>query len=268
MNIYVHKDYRGVINQILNENNHIKGYRSSLVKAAGCSLSFLSQVLNSSTQLTLDHGANMCDFWGLDEDDVEYFLDLISWERSASVSLRKRLEKRLRDRRVESKRLVKQSASTSLTLSENLKESIYYSSWHYAAIHVLTAIPAYQTIAAIAERLNLPTALIERTLNDLKVIGAVEQKGRLWQALGHSIFLRKESPLSTINQNNWRQQAMKHQAQFPYDGIHYSGLYALSREDGKQLMNMCEDFIRNAHNVVSSSKEEELVCFNMDYFSI
>ncbi|MGE0173222.1 MAG: DUF4423 domain-containing protein [Oligoflexales bacterium] len=267
MDIYQFEDYKSFILKKIEENTHIKGYRSALANAAGCGKSFLSQALNSSVQLTLDHGAGLCAFWNLDDARTDFFLDLMNLERAATLVLKKRIEKRLKTARTESKQLVSRSAQE-MNLSAGLKEAIYYSSWHYAAVHTLTAVPGYQKPPAIAQRLDLPTLLVERTLRDLAAIGLVESKGNLWTVKGASIHLPKESPLSSINQTSWRNQAMRHLGVRPYDGIHYSALFALSRADATKLHNHFNEAIAHALKVVEPSHEEELFCLNLDYWSV
>src|SRR5688572_15900730 len=152
MDVYQYKSYKDYLTQKIAENQHLRGYRRALAKAAACQPSFLSQALNSHVHLTLDHGAGLCAYWQFDEARTDYFLDLMAWERAASPALRRRLEARLRDRR-DAAQQVRRRAPAAPAVTAGLKEAVYYSSWHYAAIHTLTAIPAYRTVEAITQRL-------------------------------------------------------------------------------------------------------------------
>lgn len=267
MDVYQFNDYKSYVLKKIQDNNHIKGYRSKLAIAAGCGRSFLSQSLNSHIHLTLDHGAGLCQFWELDDERSDFFLDLMNYERAASQPLRVKIKKRLNNQRAASKRMSKRPLEN-LALSSNLKEALYYSAWHTAAVHMLTTVPGYQSSTAMAQRLELPSSLVERTLRDLQSIGLVEPKGKKWQVKGGSIHLPKESPLSTINQTNWRNQAMRHLGEFPYDGIHYSALLTLSKKDSEKIFAQLKEAIDSVITVVEPSEEEELVCFNLDYFGL
>jgi uncharacterized protein (TIGR02147 family) len=267
MDVYHFTDYKSYILNKIEENSHIRAYRSSLAKAAGCGRSFLSQALNSEIHLTPDHGAGLTAFWNLDDERTDYFLDLMNYERAASKPLRLRLKKKLDVQRAESKLLSKRPSENS-QLTPQLKEAIYYSSWHIAAIHTLTAIPGFQTIAAIARRLEVPSSLVDRTLRDLASLGLVRQVGERWVVHGGSIHLPKESPLSTVNQISWRNQSMRHLAAHAHDGIHFTGLFALSRVDAEALLIRLNSVIAEVLTIVGPSHEEELVCFNIDYFPV
>ena len=229
--------------------------------------SFLSQSLNSEIQLTLDHGSNLCEFWELDEDRTDYFLDLMTFERAASQSLRLRLKGRLEQRREASRRIGQRQTAQS-DLSTSIKETVYYSSWHYAAIHVLTAIPSYQNIQSIAKRLELSTTLVEKTLRDLQSLNLVKEDMGKWIVHRASVFLKKESPISPINQANWRNQGMKHLSHHPSDGIHASALYAISKKDAENVMGFLNHAFEKSNQLSVESEEEELYCMNIDFFAV
>lgn len=267
MDIYQFKDYKSFIIKKIQDNAHIKGYRSQLALAAGCGRSFMSQALNSHIHLTLDHGAGLCEFWDLDNERTDYFLDLMNFERAASRPLRKSLQKRLDAQRAASRRVGKRPMESE-ALSAGLKEALYYSSWHTAAVHVLTTVPGYQTVRAIAQRLELPSSLVERTLRDLESIGLVQMEKDKWVVKGGSVHLPKASPLSSINQSNWRDRAVRHLGSNPHDGIHYSAIFALSKTDSERLYKLLQEAIEKVVSVVGPSEEEDLVCFNVDYFPV
>lgn len=267
MDVYQFEDYKSFILSTIEKNSSNRAYRSAMAKAAGCGRSFFSQALNSHVQLTPDHGAGLCEFWGFDDDRTDYFLDLINLERAAGAALKRRIQRRLNKLRAESKRLSSRKVEET-PLSAGLREAVYYSAWHTAAIHTLTAIPGYRTTVAIARRLELSTALVERVLNDLQAIGLVQRKGGFWDVKGMSVHLPKESPLSIINQTNWRNQAIKHLIRTPHDGIHYTAIMALSRKDADEIMGILNKVIDEVIKVVGPSAEEELVCLNVDYFPV
>ena len=217
--------------------------------------------------LTLDHGANLADFWTFNKNETQYFLDLMQLERSSSPTLKKILEENLDNLRQDNKRLNNRSHK-STNLSSGLKEALYYSSWHVGAIHALTAIPFFQKAKNIAERLGLGTGLVEKTLEDLETLSLVKRKSNQWIINGPSIHLPRNSPLSQINQSNWRTNAMSHLGKSSGDGKHYSGLLVMSRSDAKKTLAKINEFIKELHSEVESSKEEELVCLNMDYYIV
>lgn len=94
-------DYRAYLNAVIERNRGVKGYRTRLSKVGGFHPSFLSQVLTSNVQITPDHAARLCEFWGMSQSETEYFLALVHLERAASNVLREILKKTIQKLRIE-----------------------------------------------------------------------------------------------------------------------------------------------------------------------
>ncbi len=266
MNLFDTEDYKKYILAKIEENTHIKGYRSQLAEQAGCHRTFLSQALHSHVQLTPDHGAGLAAFWGFDDDHTDYFLDLIHLARAASKVLSQRIRKRMRDLRARHENLTEKFHTPALP--RGIQEAVYYSSWHYAAIHIVLGIPQIRTVPAIAARLGLPSSLVEKSLAELSAIGVVRQDGSKWLPESLGIHLPKTSPLTSVNHFNWRQRAIYKLQTSEVEGVHYTGVFALARADAERIKRLFLDAITSAHKIVEPSKEEELVCLNCDFFVV
>lgn len=266
MSLFEYDDYKKYITDKIEENKHIKGYRTQLAEHANCHRTFLSQALNSHIQLTPDHGAGLCAFWGFDDDHADYFLDLIHLQRSASKILSQRIRRRLKLLRDKHQNLSEKFKAP--TLPRGIQEAVYYSSWHYAAIHIVLGIPQIRTVPTIAERLGLPSSLVEKSLAELTAIGVVKQHGSQWLPVAAAIHLPKTSPLTAVNHFNWRQRAIYKLQTSEVEGVHYTGVFALSRQDAEKIKLLFLEAIAAAHKIVEPSKEEELVALNCDFFVV
>jgi transcriptional regulator with XRE-family HTH domain len=73
MQVYSHSNYREFIKDKARENRGQSGYKTRMAKAAGCQLSYLSQVLRGSANLTLEHAVGLSKLWELNEEETEIF---------------------------------------------------------------------------------------------------------------------------------------------------------------------------------------------------
>lgn len=63
----------------------------------------------------------------------------------------------------------------SRVLSE-ANQSVYYSSWHYLAVHVVASLPDYNDAKSIADALKIPDAVASRVMLFLIESGILEEK--------------------------------------------------------------------------------------------
>jgi uncharacterized protein (TIGR02147 family) len=258
-------DYKAYLRERILRARGVKGYGRLLAEAAGCHPSFLSQVLNGPTQLTPDQAAGLSEFWALDETRTEIFLILVQRARSSSPAFRRILDRKLTRLRGERRDLAKRFGAPRLPDAE---EVLYYSSWLWSAAHVLTSIPRYGRVEALAKRLGVTIDALEPTLQGLERMGLLEKKGEKWKRTGRSLHLPRESPLYLQHLLNWRHRALIEANGRSPDTVHYSAVHGLSRADADRLRAMIVRFIDETREVVVPSPEEEAVCLNIDYFPI
>ena len=260
------QDYRDYIRRQIQDNQDIRGYQSQLAKAAGCQPSYLSQVLTSHVQLTPDHAAGLCRFWGLSDDESEYFITLVNLSRASSPHLKRLLEARLseiRQRIEDLSRRIKKSTTVPANLAEQ-----YYSAWYWGAIHLAVSVPALRTADAIASRMRLPLAVVQSTLAGLAKMGLIESTSKGWSLSQRNVHLPRNSFLHGINHANWRRQAVIRTQEGDPEGVHYTAIHALSRNDIAKLKAMILNFIEESRAVVAPSEEEDLLCISCDLFTV
>lgn len=271
MRIYEFENYRAVISHFIRDNESTRGYQGQLAKAAGCHRSYLSHVLNRSVQLTLDQGAGLCRFWALSELESNFFLDLIALERAGTAPLRELIQRRLnrcRSRLREQDKNISVRVGAERMASPNF-ESEYYSAWFWRAIHMATGIAQYRQPRAIAERLRLPVDLVEKVLARLEQEGLVERgKQKDWRRSKDNLHLPKNSPFNSLSHMIWRQKAFEDAQRMRPGSLHFSALYTMSRKDAERLQESLLGSIENSRKEILLSKDEELFCFNCDFFEL
>ncbi len=262
--LFSHRDYKRAIHDWLDRAPESWGLITRLAEAAGCQRSFLSRVLNGPIHLTPDHGYGICALWELSESETEYFMAMLEHARSGSAGHRAHLESKLDRLRREHERL--QNLVDRPTVSAGERESLYYSAWHWSAIHILVSIPGHQTVAAIARRLQLPEPLVEATLARLESFGFVCREAGRWRYAPSEIHVPSDSPWVSAHHANWRQRAVLDAQSNSPQSVHFTVVQSMSAKSLDRIRKMLLEFIEQSAREAGPSKEEELVCLTCDLF--
>lgn len=265
--IFSFDDYRAFIKSRVKDETPKWGAWARLARAANCQATYLSQAMKGKVHLTSDHVHAIALFWKLNASETDFFLLQLEHAKAGSRSLREYLLNRIKRLRSEHTDLTKRFSVNQIESGE--KESMYYSSWHWAALHIIVTIPDLQTVPAISQRLQLPVAFVEFSLEKLKHLGFVKKDGPLWKLSIADVHISKNSPMIALHHNNWRQRAVV-DAMLPQKekSLHFTGVYSLSRADFEHLKGKMLDLVEHTRRVVAPSKEEELACVLCDIFLV
>lgn len=266
MNLFRYETYKDILIAQIASNPGGRGYRTKLAEAAGCQLSFLSQVIHSHVHLTPDHAAGLCEYWGFDNEERDYFLELVNLARAGSPILKTILLKRLAEIRAKHEDLASRYKKR-----ESIREkdqALYYSSWHLSAIHILLTISEFRTVEEIAKRLSLPPSMVQQSLQQLTRIGLAVRKSGVWLPTENDLHLPKDSPFTSMNHSNWRHRATLDSCRREKGGVHYTTVHSVSRSDFEKIKEMALRFLDQTRAVVRTSPEEEVTCMTLDWFVI
>lgn len=263
--IYKYEQYIDFLSQMIKENSEAYGYKAKIADACGCKRSYLTQVLVGKAHFTPEHAFNLCKFWRLSTLETEYFIHMVHKDRAGTKDLQNYHKKALRDIRLKTEDLSQRF--THETLKEN-QAAVYYSNWIYGALHVLISIREFQQVASLSSRLEIPQSQILTALKELEKLGLATHKNGQWVPSQKNLHVSKSSAMITVNHLNWRQKALQNSVSRDEGGIHYTSVYGLSHSDAIKLKDMMLAFIEQTRKVVAPSKEEEAICFLLDFFKI
>lgn len=266
LNINQFTDYKDYLFDLIDKNQQITGYRTLLADAAKCQKSYLSQVLNGSQHLSLEQGIGICLFLQLPPLEQEYFLTMIQLARAGNVLLEQYHQKKLKDLKTEMEKFSRPFKPENITTEE--KASLYYSSWHLSAIHILLTIPGFNTTKKISHHLNVSSDLVDHYLEKLKHIGFAYFDGEQWKSTQQYLHVPKESSLVTLHHANWRHKAIENSARKNAHDIHYTAVYSLSRKDVEAIRQTLLTTIEDILQRVARSPEEKLVAMACDFFEV
>lgn len=267
MNIFEFTDYKPYLSvKISTDAQSTKGYRSQLVEAVGCQLSYLSQVLNGKPDFTLEQAFRLNQFFGHSKEESKYFLFLIEASRAGTHDLKSYFYEQAHELREARLNLKKRFVDTQDILEKD--QSRYYSSWFYSAIYVILSIPEYQNPKLIAARLNLPLDLVLETIEFLEGCGLIANKAGAYVPTKRNIHLHRESDFIRRHHINWRSQSLQSTEKNLKEDLHYSTVIAISKADSQRIKEILAKSIEEAGNVMKPSIEEEIYAMTMDFFKL
>lgn len=248
------------------ENSGRRGLISEWARAAGCSHSYLSQVLHGKPDLTPDQAWALSEHLVLTKEEADYFFLLVLNARAITSKLKKNFEFKLKNLRLDQLRTSKAVQKSTITQIDSAIRDRYYSNWSTSAIHALTASPCYQTIEEISKRLSLAPTEVENILRWLVENSFVKRSGQNYIHSGQSIHLPTESVHNQLNHLNWRLRGI--QSSSKTENVHYSSAFTISKKDWDRLRSDLISFIENQRTKIQSSGSEEGYSFCCDLFQI
>lgn len=245
-------------------DNNGRGVRLKMAEFLRCKTAFVSQVLNQHVNFSMEQTVSLNRFFNHNKEESRYLVLLVQLERAGSEDLRKFLLSEISE--IHSRR---KDLKERLNIKDNLDEGnqhIYYSTWYYAAIHILLSVPNYQTPDAIAEYLRLPVDTVNDALSFLCSTGlAFQSEGHY--AIGETmIFLSSQSIQMQRHLSNWRHQANVVIDRGLGDNFHYSSVISLSEKDIPKVKKLMINFVEECRAITKDSTEESVRVMNLDFF--
>ena len=153
---------------------------------------------------------------------------------------------------------------------DDAAQAVFYSSWFYSGMRILTWIEDFHSEGAIAERLSLSSAQAREALQYLVRYGlCVEKNGRYF--IGpQKTHLGGDSPLAVRHHSNWRLKAIENMRakDIEKEELFYTGPMSLSLADMASVRKELVDVVSRAIKIVGPSKSEEIACLNIDWFKV
>ncbi len=266
-NIFEFKDYKGYLKDFEQSRKSFeRGFRSKFAEFIGCQSGYISHVLNGNAQLSLEQGFKAAQFLSLNDRERKYFLLMIETSRAGTKELQDHFKEELTSLREEYLN-IRERVGNARTLTEK-EQSIYYSSWHYLAIHVVTSLKDYNDAQSIASSLQIPESVVKEILLFLLQTGIVkEEKGVLKPGLTE-VHLNRESSLIRQHHTNWRVAAIQSLMNGAKTDIHYSTVSTLSKSDAEKLRAEMVDLISRYVETIKPSPEEVMFGFNLDFYNL
>jgi len=267
MNIYQYTDYKKFVNDWMKsrpKSGHGEFRRFAM--ALNVSTTMMSQVFRGDKHISLEMACELADCLSLTEEESDFFLLLVNYKKSGSYKLEKKYLKRIQEISEKNKK-VSSRVKADLTISE-IDKAIYYSSWMYGAIRILSTINGLNDAEKISEYLKLPKNKIVNAIDFLNKAGLISLKaGRISEIKGDT-FIPQDHPLVNRHHQNWRQLAFQKMQVSESDDLFFTGPITLSKEAVEEIRSILLESIKKTKDIVSNSDAQLLKCLNIDFFSI
>ncbi|MFZ3231502.1 MAG: TIGR02147 family protein [Pseudobdellovibrio sp.] len=267
ISLYEFQDYKKFLLQWMERApNHGRGLRKQLAQAMSCQTPFITHVLGGDYHLSLEQ-AEACSRWlGLNDNETEFFILLVIKQRAGTKGLEAIIAKQISQRRASETVLKKRlKIKDQMSLED---QTIYYSNWHYAALHMACLIPQLRTLEAMQKYFNISLPQIIAALEFLTEHGLIEVYKAQFRVLKPVLHLEKESALLAQHHTQWRLKAMEAFLRKRNADLFYSGVISLSKNDYEWLRERLTQLLEEAVTRIKDSDDETLACLNLDWFEI
>jgi len=267
MSLYEFDDYKTFFNswvEQLPKKGH--GEYRRLANALGISTTMISQVFKGDKHVSLELACEICDYLNFNDEETEYFLLLVELSRAGSHKLRSKFQRLIKARQEKAKK-IENRVKKDLELSEQAK-SVFYSSWIYSAARLLSAVPEYQDVSSIAQKLNLPRQQIQKVVSFLVENGLCEWKEQKLTTGNVATHLGSSNLMVAKHHQNWRLQGFQKMIGNNDDDLFFTLPCALSKKDKELIRAKLLEWIVEIRKIVGPSDSEVVQCLNIDWFEV
>lgn len=256
--------YRDYLKERLEEKGPRSGLKRRAAEALAVHTTFISQVVLGKADLSLDQAENMNLFLRHNEEEGEYFIDLVILERASEEKLRARYQKKIQRKKIE-KGQIKNNLKSSQELEIEVQEK-FYSSSLYGLLHVLASIPKYQTRKTLIAATGHSPKVAEEAVDFLLRIGVLKsQKDKIVPG-PVSIHLSRESRFIRHHHTNWRLLTMEQMGRAEPSDLHYSLAFSCSEKDAAKIRKAVLNTLNEMSHLIQASPSEEVFVYCFDLF--
>jgi uncharacterized protein (TIGR02147 family) len=266
IDLYGFDNYKTFLIKALPKSGEHRGMRASLARKLGCQPSFISVVLNGPSHFSVEHALVIAEYLAMNGEETRFFLLLVQKERAGSEHYRRHILAEM-NRIQKNREKVSERLKVKIELNQEA-QATYYSSWLYAAIHVMTSVPALQTVEALSTHLHLSPALIKGFLESLETMGLVAHSGGRYIITSLRIHLGRDSPLLAQHHINWRLRAMQNLDGRSESLLQYSSVISLSQKDALRIKEVMVKALEQQESILKHSKEEAVYSLAIDFFQL
>ena len=259
--------YREYLKSAIPAKGKDRGSRTRLAELLGCQGAFISQVFSGLGNFSLEHAMIVSRFLRHSKEEREYFLLLIQHERAGSKELRDHFAAQI-DAILARRRDISTRVATRKSGLTDLDKQLYYSSWHYIAVHLCLVIPGMQNKKATAEYLGLSEERVSQIIADLVRSGLVRLEGSKYIGNYDRVHLPTSSPLVSKHHSNWRMRSIQSFDSPEAKDLHYSLVMSVSQEASETMRKRILALIQEFEPILREAKDEEVMVFSADFFSL
>ncbi len=267
MSLFETDNYKVALNSIIDARRKTqKALSRKLSEHLNVHPSMISQVLTGNKDFSEEQMILVCEFLGLPPLESQYLLVSLQHERAGSYKLKDYFQN-LRNEIKKKALQVSERVHKNRTLSD-AEKAIFYSSWIYPTVHLLTTLDQKPRFDEICERLNLSPEKAREVLDFLMDLDMVVETNGTYSSGPVATHLEKKSPHLVKHHTNWRLKAIQYAEVLSNEELMYSANISVSRKDFKLIREEFMATIQKFIGIVQKSPAEDIAQFNLDFFWI
>lgn len=264
MRIFDFDDYKDFVRarvQAMPKRGH--GQYLRIAKLLGVHTTMVTHIFKGDSHLSSEQALRLAEDFGLTELETDYLVELVHLARAGNVQSRAHYRKKLEALRTRALNL-RERLHGKQVLDEK-DQAIFYSSWVYSGIRLLTAVHELSSPEAIAEKTGLSVKAIAPVLEFLLGKGLLkEENGRY--AVGETItYVSRDARASAQHHRNWRLKSVEQLTEVPEDELVFTNPITVSRKDFLKIREEIVQLIERFQNIADPSPPEELCYLNIDW---
>lgn len=263
--IFNYLDYRSFLNDYVKVAP--RGIQTKLAASMKCQGTYLIRVLKGQAQLTEEQAYRGGIFIKLSASELEFFLDLVRFDKAGDPALKKHFEKLLKSK-ITSHKQVQNRVNGSTLKNSLLAQVEYFSDWKPSVLHLATNCSHLQTERELAERFSLNIDQVKNILQFLQENGLVKYENEKYSYTGDSIHLSKDSPLHKPFQRLRREMVLRSLDKPAPENLHFSSAFATSKKHIKVIRENFLKMIEMSHQELESTDSEEVMMLVVDFFRV
>lgn len=244
-----------------------RGQYRALAEKLRMHTTLVSQVFRGDRHLTPEQACDLCTYWGLTALETEMFLALLNRERAGSKTLQKTYTQQIDGLRKRSEKFSQRLPQEKILTKE--VQLLFYSSWYYSAIRLLTSIPKYRSVDNMAERLSLPRQLVSEVVEFLVANGLCIRNKKDEIVMGpQRTHLAKDSPLIAKHHLNWRLKGLNRLEGAKDHEILFTAPLSISEKDADKVRKKIYALVEEISEIVKDTDAEKVCYLNIDWLDL
>lgn len=268
MSIFNFDNYREFLqNHLASLPKKGRGEIAKMAKALGVHSTLMSLILSGQRELSNEQAYMLAQYLNLTDTETDFFCALVQLDRTSQHQYKKHLKKNLDKMRSEALKLSNRVIHDRKLSAE--EQSIYYSSWIYSAIRLLSSTKEKGiTINDIIERFKLDRKKVVAVLQALQNAQLVTEEKDHYLLGSQIVYLEKDSPHVVKHHSNWRLKALSKADRLDEQELMFTFPHSISKKDFLKVREQIADLLKSVSATVKESPAEDIACLNIDYFWI
>lgn len=243
-----------------------RGEFRRIAQTLGIHTTLVSQVFSGKKCFTEEQASALCSYMSLSPLETDYFLKLVQIERAGSVSLKEVFQRHLKQIREQANEIKNRVPEYKELTKED--RALFYSSWHYAVVRLLTSVEDFQTIESIASYLKLPVSRVTEILDFLVSRSLCKKQGGVYVRTNQNTHVEARSPLAIRHHQNWRLKSAEMQEKMGPSELAFTAPVAIAKKDREKVRAILLETIGEISKLVEDSPSEEIGYLGIDWLKI